>query len=167
MKIVVRLGGGGGNVLCNRALRAPKEVLEAHRQFKKRLRNALRIGNKEVQIASTKDELEKQIEEIQNPESIHTVARKNFDKAVRSRNEYQLEREHGPKKVGRWAQEFASGFARFVATYSGILEIVRRAGGPYGEVGYQTLSILLIVGVFPAIAKKHSLRIATGCCQQK
>lgn len=132
----------------SRVLRPPKDVLEAHQKFKKQLRHALRISNKEVQIATTNDELKKQIEEIQNGESIHAVALENLDNASKSRDAYKLEREHGSKRVGRWAQEFANGFAEFFSAYSGILDIMRGAGGPYGEVGYQTLSILLIVGLF-------------------
>jgi hypothetical protein len=124
-------------------------VLNAHQQFKKRIRHALRIGKKEVQVATTKDELKKQIEEIQIGESLHAVALENLDSASKSRDAYQLEREHGSKRISRWAQEFANGFAEFVSAYSGILDIVKGAGGPYGEVGYQTLSILLIVSPFP------------------
>jgi hypothetical protein len=122
-------------------------VIKAHHQFKKRIQHALRISNKEFQVATTKDELNKQIEEIQNGESLHAVALENLDEASKSRDAYQLDRKHGAKRVGRWGQEFANAFAEFVSAYSGILDIVKGAGGPYGEIGYQTLSILLIVVV--------------------
>lgn len=122
-------------------------MLKAHQQFRKGIRQALRVGNKEVQVAATKDELKKQIEEIQSGESLRTIALENLDNASKSRDEYQFQREHGSKRVGRWAQEFANGFAEFVGAYSGIIDIIKGAGGPYGEVGYQTLSILLIVVV--------------------
>jgi hypothetical protein len=108
------------------------------------LRKALRIGKQEVKIASTKDELNKQIEDVQNGQSPHAIALATLDDASKSHEIYVQDRKQGSKRVGRWAQEFANGFSEFVSAYSGIVDIVQGAGGPYGEVAYQTLSILLI-----------------------
>lgn len=108
------------------------------------MRKALRIGKQEVKIASTKDELNKQIEDVQNGQSHHAIALATLDDASKSHEIYVQGRKQGLKRVGRWAQEFANGFSEFVSAYSGIVDIVQGAGGPYGEVAYQTLSILLI-----------------------
>lgn len=97
-----------------------------------------------MQVASTKEELNKQIEDVQDGIS-PLVALQSLNDASKSHHVYTEDRKHGTKRVGRCAQEFANGFSQFVAAYSGIVDIVKSAGGPYGEVAYQTLSILLIV----------------------
>ena len=108
------------------------------------MRKALKIGSGEVQIASTKEELETQIEAVRN-RTFPILALQNLNDAYKAHDVYTEDRKKGPKKVGQWAQDFANGFSEFVGAYSGIVDIVRGAGGPYGEVAYQSLSILLIV----------------------
>jgi hypothetical protein len=117
-----------------------------------------------VQIASTKEQLDKQIEDAKNGLSAPLVALQNLDDASKSRDAYKEDRMHGRKRVGRWVQEFANVFSQFVSVYSGIVDIVKSAGGPYGEVAYQTLSILLIVSLFCARIEE-SLTRCTGSCE--
>ncbi|TVY32027.1 hypothetical protein LSUB1_G008432 [Lachnellula subtilissima] len=131
----------------SQVLPPPNDILKTHQEFKRKLRKALKIGSKEVQIASTKEELETQIEAVRNRLSPPLLALQNLDDADKAHDVYTEYRKKGPKRVGRWAQDFANGFSQFVGAYSGIVDIVRSAGGPYGEVAYQSLSILLIVVV--------------------
>jgi hypothetical protein len=117
------------------------------------VRKALGIDNSNVHLASTKEELNKQI-----------VAQQNLDQASNSHSVYTENRKHGAKRVGRWAQEFAFGFSAFVSAYSGIVDAVKTAGGPYGEVAYQTLSILLIVS-HSCRPSEHALIYNRGRCE--
>ncbi|KUJ17982.1 uncharacterized protein LY89DRAFT_717619 [Mollisia scopiformis] len=137
--------GGGGK--SSGVLQPPEEVLKAHQRFKNKLRKALRVEKREVHIASTKEDLDKQIKETQDGFFPHLVAQQNLDDATKSQDIYHADRTHGAKRVGRWAQEFANGFSQFVSAYSGIIDVVQNAAGPYGDVAYQTLSIFLIVVV--------------------
>ncbi|TVY38285.1 hypothetical protein LOCC1_G007041, partial [Lachnellula occidentalis] len=111
------------------------------------LRKALKIGSREQQIASTKEELETQTEAVRDRLCPPLLALQELNDADKAHDVYTEYRKKGPKRVGRWVQDFTSGFSRFVGAYSGMVDIVRGAGGPYGEVAYQTLSILLIVVV--------------------
>lgn len=138
-------------------------MLRTHQKFKRQFRRALKTGNEEVKIAKTEYELKKQIEEIQNGDSLRGGALESLDEASKARKGHQDGRKSGGKRVGRGAQEFVTGFAKFLGAYSSILDIVRGAGGPYGEVGYQTLSILLIVRGFRNSFEKLA-KILLGCC---
>jgi hypothetical protein len=53
----------------------------------------------------------------------------------------------GRKKVGTKAQKFVKSFADFLGVYSGIVGLVKAGGGQYGELAYETLSILFIVSM--------------------
>ena len=141
-------------------------MIADHQKFKKRFRQALKIGNREAQIAATKEELKKQIEDVQSGDFLQILALENLGSASKSHDIYRLGRKHGSKRVGRWAQEFANGFADFIGAYSGIVDIIKGAGGPYGEVAYQTLSILLIVSLSRDAEGARS-EIAAGGGQQE
>ena len=129
----------------SRPLPPVKDVVKAHEKFKRKFRRALKSGHEAIKIAKTEDELKQQIEDIRSWDSIRGGALESLDEASKARETHQDQRKYGGKRIGRGAQEFVSGFAQFLGAYSSILDIVRGAGGPYGEVGYQTLSILLIV----------------------
>ena len=58
---------------------------------------------------------------------------------------YTKDRAVGAKKVGRRAQNFIKAFADFLGAYSGIVELVKGAGQQYGQIAYETLSMLLTV----------------------
>jgi hypothetical protein len=128
------------------------------------VQKALGIDNNNLHLASTKEELNRQIEEVQDGLSPRLVAQENLDEASKSHDVYTENRKHGAKKVGRWAQEFAIGFSAFVSAYSGIVDAVKTAGGPYGEVAYQTLSILLIVS-HSCRPSEHVLIYHRGRCE--
>ncbi|TVY81584.1 hypothetical protein LSUE1_G003620 [Lachnellula suecica] len=130
-----------------RVLQPPDTVLEAHRHFKAKLRKYLNISGTEIPIASTKEELGIQLEGVQKGIPPASVSLQALENATKSHDLYSQDRRKGMKQAGRRAQEFANGFSQFVSAYSGIVDIVKGAGGPYGEVAYQTLSILLIVVV--------------------
>lgn len=58
---------------------------------------------------------------------------------------YTLKRQQGLKRVGRGAQEWCTRIAEFADVYSEIFEYVSQLGGIYGQIGYQTISILFFV----------------------
>lgn len=150
----------------SQALQPLQEVLNAHQKFKKRFRRALKLGNVQTKIAETEDELQQQIEDITCWDRIRGSAFKSLDEASKAQETYQDQRIQGRKRLGRGVQEFASGLSQFLGAYSSILDIVKGAGGPYGEIGYQTLSILLIVGSSGKPFEKNA-KVFLGCCQQR
>ncbi|PQE06025.1 hypothetical protein CJF30_00004962 [Rutstroemia sp. NJR-2017a BBW] len=117
-----------------------------HRRKVKRVlkRGHFKQAKEEYHIATTKEELNTQVEEIRGGHNARGVALEGLDNAEKTHEAYLHNRQHGPKRVGRWGQEFASTFADFLSAYSGIIDIVKSAGAPYGEIAYQSLSILLV-----------------------
>lgn len=105
------------------------------------MRDDLRINRRDPYIASTKEDLAKQIEATQKGIAPGLVAQQLLDHALKSQDIYTADRQHGSKRVGRWAQEFANSFSEFVSAYSGIVDVVQGAGGIYATAAYQTLSI--------------------------
>ncbi|KAJ2986019.1 hypothetical protein NUW58_g5232 [Xylaria curta] len=141
--------GDGEDEHHPRILQDPEEVKVTHQLFKEGLRRILKKDNSRV--ASTEAELFAQITQIRNAYKTTSQDRmaavQGFNEASRARDMYQKRRQEGTLRFAHRIQAFANGIAEFITAYSGIIELVRGAGGPYGEVGYQTLSILLIVFV--------------------
>ena len=131
--------------------KSPEEVTRDHQQFKKRLGRFLRRGNRDVPIASTKEELVKLIRYTGAEHSLKLgdLAAEQFEAASKSQDVYKQQRESGIREAGAMFQKGLYAFAQFAASCSSIVEAVSSAAGPYGQVGYQTLSILLIVSSSP------------------
>jgi len=70
---------------------------------------------------------------------------RNFGSAEAAHDAYATGRQRGIKKSGKWIVQHAGSFGEFVEKYARIIEAVASAGGPYGTIAYQTLSILLRV----------------------
>jgi hypothetical protein len=92
----------------------------------------------------TKEDLEKEIAKY-DYSNLKNEAGNILNAAVRVNSTYNRERQEGRKKVGRIAQEFIKSFSEFLGVYSGIVNIMKGAGQIYGEVAYETLSVLFIV----------------------
>lgn len=128
-------------------------MVRDHKTFKKRLGRFLRQENRDVQIASTKEELLKHIRDAGegHSPSLGDLAAKHFEVASKSQDVYKQQRESGIRGAGAMFQRVLYAFAQFAASYSSILDAVSSAAGPYGQVGYQTLSILLLVSSSAAL----------------
>jgi len=124
------------------------EVIQReHESFKKQVVRALKIGkNPDANLANSKDAIERQISEIQG-ESL--LVGQEVEGATKALESYQQGRLAGGKKAASSLQRRLNGFAHFVSAFDGLMEKIASAGSPYGEVGYQTLSILLIVSAAP------------------
>ena len=62
-----------------------------------------------------------------------------------AREDYQLKRSRGGRKIAGSAQDIASRCGEFLGAYSGVVEVVKKAGSFYGEVAYETISVLFII----------------------
>ena len=93
------------------------------------------LGSPEVKpyVHLTKDGLLKQLADVK------------LRGALRAKSDWSDARQHGVGEVGATVQRFATGLAHFIGAYSGIVEAVKCAGGPYGAAGYQAISVLLVV----------------------
>ena len=67
--------------------------------------------------------------------------------ALTAQSKWEDSNAHGWGKAGASVQRFATTLAKFMETFSGVIEVMKNAGAPYGAVGYQSLSVLLIVAV--------------------
>jgi len=121
-------------------------VIGGRHDFKHKLRRFLQEKHVGDDLPTTKEMLEDQIA-IYDPDCYfaRNEAIGALSNATRVRKNYQVERQTGWKKVGHQAQTFVKTFADFMGVYSGIISLLKGAGQVYGEVAYETLSILFIV----------------------
>lgn len=119
-----------------------------HERFRERLSRVLKGS---FSLASNKQELEQCIRRIgeQSGGSIKLGERaaNEFNIAAERRETFKRQREDGLRGANAVLQESLFAISRFAAAYSSTLEAVSRASGPYGEIGYQTMTILLIVSL--------------------
>jgi len=73
---------------------------------------------------------------------IKETAENGLQLASNDREKWAELRHKGP---GRFVQSFLTSFSSYLEAYSGIVEVVKNGGQPYGQVAYSTLSIFLIV----------------------
>ncbi|KAK3319661.1 hypothetical protein B0T19DRAFT_432835 [Cercophora scortea] len=136
----------------SRVGKSPEVLKREHESFKKAVAPVI---SKSENLASTKEELEGQISKIKGDHdgpsrsstSAAVDAAQDLNAATKARDAYTQERAKGARKAASAVQHGLDAMAKFISAYSSLLETVMSAGGPYGEVGYQTLSILLIVVV--------------------
>ena len=124
-------------------------------QFRQKLQSFLKKNGGIVEPPKTKAELESEIAKY-DYSNLKNEAGAALNAAVRVNSTYHRERNEGGKKVGRVAQEFVHSFSEFLGVYSGIVNIMKGAGQVYGEVAYETLSVLFIVCL-------QAFRLTTTC----
>lgn len=130
--------------ICRLLLKPAKDVVQGRDQFKQRLQSLLKKSQGNAQPPKTKEDLEKEIAKY-DYSNLKTEAGTALSAAARVNSTYNRERKEGGKRVGRVAQEFVHSFSEFLGVYSGIVNIMKGAGQIYGEVAYETLSVLFIV----------------------
>lgn len=86
-----------------------------------------------------------QLHRYADPQNITNVAARTLDEALKAQFDWEVQHSRGFRKVGSTVQHFANSLANFVGAYSGVVDVVKRVGGPYGEAGYQAISVLLFV----------------------
>ena len=129
---------------CRQLLKPAKDVVRGRDQFKQRLQGFLKKSRGNADPPKTKEDLEKEIAKY-DYSNLKNEAGNILNAAARVNSTYNRERQEGRKKVGRIAQEFINSFSEFLGVYSGIVNIMKGAGQIYGEVAYETLSVLFIV----------------------
>jgi hypothetical protein len=129
---------------CRQLLSPAKEAVRGRDQFKQRVQGFLKKSRGSGEPPKTKEELEKEIAKY-DYSNLKTEAGTALNAAARVNSTYNRERKDGGKKVGRVAQQFVHSFSEFLSVYSGIVNIMKGAGQIYGEVAYETLSVLFIV----------------------
>lgn len=97
------------------------------------------------QLQSTQAGLVDQLKGYADSKSVTIAAAGSLEEALTARADWDAYHGHGYGKFGSHLQRFATGLASFMGAYSGIINAVKSAGGPYGEAGYQAISVLLIV----------------------
>jgi hypothetical protein len=97
----------------------------------------------------TKEALQQEVDSYIEPD-YHTLrqeASAAIGGATWAHRDHENKHLRGYGKVGRKAQKFVTSFAKFLDAYSGVVEVVKKAGGPYGDVAYECLSIFFVIVV--------------------
>lgn len=125
---------------------SPDAVQKDHELFKTRIQRSLK-GSKRLDLASSKEEFENYLRKLGEDDSPELGQRavEEFRIAAGTLLSHQQKRTHGLRGANSALQESLLAISRFVAAYSSILDAVSQAAGPYAQVGYQTMTILLIV----------------------
>ena len=113
--------------LSSVTLRPADDAYEGDDEFKQRLGDEL-----VSQALVTKEDIEREIERAKAANAIWSETRQN-----------------GTRKLGSTIQKSITRFANFLTAYSDIVDLVKNASSPYGNVAYGTLSILFIVNGKP------------------
>lgn len=129
---------------------SPDTVNKEHKDFKNRVRKYLKLPDR-AELASSKDDFEKCLREIGKEESpeLGQLAIDEFRAAAGTFTTYEEKNRRGLRRANTALQESLCAVSRFVAAYSSIVDAVSKTAGPYAEVGYQTMTVLLIVSSFP------------------
>lgn len=82
-------------------------------------------------------------------------------RASAAHNNYVIDRETGSKRMRNWVQSHTEVLLTFVEKFSKVIEAVATAGGPYGTIAYETLSIMVIV-ICPPPSTAVRIRLMTS-----
>ena len=98
---------------------------------------------------SNQEDVDKSFNEfLQNPYD-KTITRSTVEnllsEAVAAQQKVAYGRKKGPRAVANQFVNFAGTFSKFLAAFSGIVEIVKGVDDQWGGLAYGTLSVLLIV----------------------
>ena len=135
------------DINCSQLLKSAKEVVRGRDQFKQRLQNVLKKNRGNAEPSKTKEDLEKEIAKYMDYSTLKDEVGTALNAAARVNSTYNRERKEGGKRIGHVAQAFVNSFSEFLGVYSGIVNIMKGAGQIYGEVAYETLSVLFIVRI--------------------
>lgn len=126
---------------------SPDAVKKDHELFKSRIQRSLKVSRRRLDLASSKEEFESCLRKIGEDDSPELGQRAvdEFRIAAGTLLSYEQKRTHGLRGANRALQESLFAVSRFAAAYSNILDAISQSAGPYAQVGYQTMTILLIV----------------------
>lgn len=127
---------GSLNPRDRQALGPAKSAVTGNESFQRRAQQ--RSGVKQLDV----DGLAKKILEVGDVNDLERKVEFILTHAIEAHHHW---RAGGSGKPGRSLQLFATNLARFLGAYSGIVDVVRHAGGHYAEVAYGTLSLLFFV----------------------
>lgn len=126
--------------------KSPEIIEKEHEAFKKRALVSLGIKKQALSLASSKEDLDRRISELLSGKPT-SEATQELDIATKAHDGYEKDRQNGGKKIAKDIQSRLNAFSQFLSAYAGIADAVSSAGGPYSQVGFQTLSILLVVSI--------------------
>lgn len=126
--------------------KAPDVLRREHERFCRRLSRTLKGS---FGLAKNRKELEQCIrkagEQSGGSVDISELAVAEFNGAADRLETFKEQRTRGILGANESFQRSVVAVSRFAAAYSNILEAVSKASGPYTEIGYQTVTVLLIV----------------------
>jgi hypothetical protein len=121
------------------------DAVSGNRQFEQFVREKLKSKLPGEELPTTKkglsELLEKQLK-VFGVNDLKDIAENGLQNAANDQDGWS--QKHG-KQPGKYVQNFLTTFSRYLEAYSGVVEVVKSAGQPYGQVAYSTLSLFLIV----------------------
>lgn len=131
--------------MASDALKVANAAQGESEKLLKKARESLKGIDLSSGLQTTHSGLLNQLRQYADPKSVENVAAGTLEDALKARSEWEERRARGHGKVGSAIQRFATNLAYFFGAYSDIINAVKKVGGPYGEAGYQAISILLFV----------------------
>ena len=125
------------------AIKPAKEAISGRETFRSRIVKAIGTG-KNLRIEHSEKGLREQLAEYDVGQLKGLVAN-NLGDAAQALSTYENQRKQGTGKYVHKFQNFIKTFADFIGAYSGIVSLVRAGGQLYGELAYETLSLLFAV----------------------
>lgn len=141
------------------------DAVGGNRKFEQFIKEKLKSKLLEEELPTTKkalnELLEKQLKKF-GIKDLKEIAENGLQYATNDQEDWSQKHQ---KQPGRYVQNFLTTFSRYLEAYSGVVEVVKSAGQPYGQVAYSTLSLFLIACSsmlkFPVF-----LLTPSGCGQQ-
>lgn len=137
-----------------KAFETADNALKHEEAFKRKTQDLLQSKriNVNSEIACTRDSIKEQVEQIRrqalNINPLKEDATATVEVAVSKVAQWEVKRRNGRRKGAALVEKFLRNFSGFLEAYSGIVEVVKCAGAPYGEAGYEAVSLLLIVSKY-------------------
>jgi hypothetical protein len=131
--------------LASEALKFANGAKDESEKLKQMAYKSLKGVDIRSDLQTTQSGLVNQLRGYADPKGVAIAAAGTIEEALQARSHWKAYHSHGYGKFGSTLQRFATSLASFMGAYSGIVNAVKSAGGPYGEAGYQAISVLLIV----------------------
>jgi hypothetical protein len=95
------------------------------------------------------------------------AAREALNKATKSRQELQLKRQHGVKKVANQAESYAARVNSFLDNYRGLTEIAKGADNMHGGLAIGVVIVALAVSARRRLAMVELTVHLAGACEEE
>jgi hypothetical protein len=135
MRSIVPCGLNDAKHKNSDSFKSTQRLIQSQEKFNKRARKSL------------PKELLNHAQNIKSDQELREFVSKAIEEAQTGKGDLGVRRLHGMRRTGKELEDLQVNFARFLASYSGIVDLVKTSGGQYGSFAYGTLSLVLAVSL--------------------